>query len=399
MLSIQNLIKTYAPRHGSAARPPNAINDISFHIREGDFFTLLGPSGCGKTTTLQCIAGLETPTSGRIEIGGTTVFCAQERVLVPANKRNLGMIFQSYAIWPHMSVYDNVAFPLVHGGRRVAGAEVRRRVMTALELVKLQDYAHRPSPHLSGGQQQRVALARALVHEPRLLLLDEPLSNLDARLRDTMRVELRQLVKSLGITTIFVTHDQVEAMAMSDAILLMRSGNVVQQGTPREMFLRPASVFAADFMGRSNVLRGRVVAMDARGGGDVATEIGLIGCALPAGAATGAEVCVVIRPHAVCQADDAARGENLFTGTISQVVFVGDAVEVDVAIGGQTIRAMLDPYHPWAVGETVRIALRRERCVVVPPSGAEAPPLAAMATAPVVPAAWAKPGMPARAVA
>jgi iron(III) transport system ATP-binding protein len=369
MLSIRNLTKIFAPRPGtSGVRPANAIDDISFSVAEGDFFTLLGPSGCGKTTTLQCIAGLETPSSGRIEIGGTTVFCSRDRVLVPSNRRNLGMIFQSYAIWPHMSVYDNVAFPLVHGGRRVGAEEVRRRVMTALDLVKLGDYAHRPSPHLSGGQQQRVALARALVHEPRLLLLDEPLSNLDARLRDTMRVELRQLVKSLGITTIFVTHDQVEAMAMSDEILLMRAGRVVQQGPPRQIFLRPASVFAADFMGRSNVFPGRIVARTPEGDGMVATAIGTLHCPIPADAA--AEVCLVIRPHSV-RAADAAATENVLAGTITQLQFIGDAVEADVTVAGTVVRAMLDPYQPWSLGQALRIALPRERCVVVAASGAQ----------------------------
>jgi iron(III) transport system ATP-binding protein len=268
-----------------------------------------------------------------------------------------------------MSVFDNVAFPLVHGGRRVAPAEVRRRVMDALALVKLADYAARPSPHLSGGQQQRVALARALVHRPRLLLLDEPLSNLDARLRDSMRVELRQLVTSLGITTIFVTHDQVEAMAMSDDILLMRSGNVVQQGAPREMFLRPASVFAADFMGRSNVLPGRVAARGALGAGAVATAFGLVACTPPEGLASGAEVCVVIRPHSVFAVEANASvdpDDNVFSGTIVQAQFIGDVVETEIDVAGTPVRAMLDPYRPWRVGEAIRVALPAARCVVVP---------------------------------
>jgi iron(III) transport system ATP-binding protein len=229
---------------------------VSFDVAKGDFFTLLGPSGCGKSTTLQCIAGLETPDEGEIEMDGEVVLCTRRKLLVPANRRNIGMIFQSYAIWPHLSVFDNVAFPLVHGQQRVRGTDVKRRVMQALEMVQLADYAERPSPHLSGGQQQRVALARALVHEPRLLLLDEPLSNLDAKLRDAMRVELRLLVKSLGITTVFVTHDQLEAMSMSDQIALMRAGKVVQLGAPRDVYLRPNSAFAADFMGRSNMIAG-----------------------------------------------------------------------------------------------------------------------------------------------
>ena len=358
MLSVRNLVKAFAARAGGPA-PPRAIDDVSFEVAEGDFFTLLGPSGCGKTTTLQCVAGLETPTAGRIEIGGTAVYCSRERLLVPSNRRDLGMIFQSYAIWPHLTVFDNVAFPLVHGRRRRPVDEVRRRTMEALAMVKLADFADRPSPHLSGGQQQRVALARALVHSPRLLLLDEPLSNLDAALRDTMRVELRQLVKSLGMTTIFVTHDQIEAMAMSDRIVLLRAGRVVQEGTPRDIFLAPQSAFAADFMGRSNILPGRVAA----DGAAVATAIGAIRCTLPAALAPGAAASVVIRPRAVLAATGA--GENVFEGRVTQVQFIGDAIEVDLEIAGVTLRAMLDPFAPVEVGQTLAIALPAGRCVVV----------------------------------
>ena len=355
MLAVRNLVKAFPARAGTT--PARAIDDVSFAVAEGDFFTLLGPSGCGKTTTLQCIAGLETPTSGRIEIGGTTVFCSTGRLMVPSNRRDLGMIFQSYAIWPHMTVFDNVAFPLVHGRDRRPAKEVRRRVMEALALVKLADYADRPSPHLSGGQQQRVALARALVHSPRLLLLDEPLSNLDAALRDTMRVELRQLVKALGITTVFVTHDQVEAMAMSDRIVLLRGGRLVQEGTPRDIFLAPQSVFAADFMGRSNIIPGTV------GADAIATALGPIRCRVPAGLAPDMAASVVIRPRAVTAAKSA--GDNIFAGEVTQVQFLGDAIEVDVAIAGLTIRAMLDPFHRVSPGQPLALEFPPERCVVV----------------------------------
>ena len=234
MLTIRALEKTYPARGGAA--PVAALQDIGLTVAPGAFFALLGPSGCGKTTLLQCLAGLETPDAGIIEIGGLPIFDAAKGIAVPANRRGLGMVFQSYAIWPHMTVAENVAFPLLHGGAGLSKETVRARVMEALARVKLTGFASRLAPHLSGGQQQRVALARAIVHAPRLLLLDEPLSNLDARLRDEMRVELRQLVKALGITTIFVTHDQTEAMSMADEIALLRNGRVVQRGTSEDFY-------------------------------------------------------------------------------------------------------------------------------------------------------------------
>ncbi|MEO8856638.1 MAG: ABC transporter ATP-binding protein, partial [Burkholderiaceae bacterium] len=250
VLTVEALSKVYASSAGPSAP---ALDGVSFEVGEGEFFTLLGPSGCGKTTTLQCIAGLEEPSGGRITMGGQTVFSTDPKVLVPANRRDLGMVFQSYAIWPHMTVFDNVAFPLIHGPRKAAKSDIPARVHEALARVQLDHLADRPAPMLSGGQQQRVALARALVHAPRLLLLDEPLSNLDAKLRDLMRGELRSLVKSLGITTIFVTHDQVEAMSMSDRVALMRDGRIAQLGAPRDIYLKPTSAFTASFLGHSNM--------------------------------------------------------------------------------------------------------------------------------------------------
>jgi iron(III) transport system ATP-binding protein len=363
VLSVRNLIKSYPARRGvTVAR---AVDDVSFDVGKGEFFTLLGPSGCGKTTTLQCVAGLETPTSGTIELGGTTVYCSDRNLLVPANRRNLGMVFQSYAIWPHLSVFDNVAFPIVHGTRTANTGNVKTRVMDALTLVKLQDFHDRPATHLSGGQQQRVALARALVNEPSLLLLDEPLSNLDAKLRDAMRVEIRQLVKSLGITTIFVTHDQLEAMAMSDTILVMQSGRIVQQGPPQDVYLRPASAFTADFMGRSNIIAGTRVA----GANTIQTAFGEIAVAADAEAATGA-VAVVIRPHVVVTSTQRPGGSpNVFEATLLRQSFLGDSIEAEVRVGGDTgdvIRVSLDPYQRFTDGDRLWLYLPPDRCVVVP---------------------------------
>ena len=359
MLRIRNLVKAYTARGGGGQM--RAIDDLSFDVARGEFFTLLGPSGCGKTTTLQCLAGLETPTSGTIEMDGTAVYCSDRRLFVPANRRNLGMVFQSYAIWPHLSVFDNVAFPLVHGPRRQASGDVRRRVMQALERVKLQDLADRPSPHLSGGQQQRVALARALVHEPAVLLLDEPLSNLDAKLRDTMRIEIRQLVTAMGITTIFVTHDQLEALSMSDTIVLMRGGRIVQKGTPREVYLAPTTAFAAEFMGRSNLIACTVAAP-----GRVETAFGSVACICAAGLSPGDAAFLIVRPHNVRTGDAVTAGaRNVFSATIVQQSFLGDLVEADVTVGGQPLRIALDAYVPVADGTAVPLEFPADRCIAV----------------------------------
>jgi iron(III) transport system ATP-binding protein len=364
MLTVESLKKAYRSSGSDAAA---ALNGVSFQVRQGDFFTLLGPSGCGKTTTLQCIAGLEKPDAGRITMGGEAVFCSEKQIMVPANRRSLGMVFQSYAIWPHMTVFENVAFPLVYGVNKVPSAEVKERVDRALSRVKLENFAGRPAPLLSGGQQQRVALARALVHEPRLLLLDEPLSNLDAKLRDMMRVELRQLVKSLGITTIFVTHDQTEALAMSDDLVLMRQGQIIQQGSPREIFLKPATAFAADFMGRTNMISGTLV--DRSRPARIDTAIGpLLGDAAP-DLPAGARVFAVVRPQGINVLPTQALTEdraNVFRGQLVAMVFVGDVIEAHIRIRDTTIHLLLNPYTELQVGADLAFEIEAARCVVVP---------------------------------
>src|SRR5690349_4677815 len=240
------------------------IRGFSCEIAQGELFTLLGPSGCGKTTTLRSIAGLEMPDQGTITVAGRVLFSSETRTRVPANDRGLGMVFQSYAIWPHMNVFENVAFPLqvLPRAKRPGRAEVRRRVERVLAVVKLDHLASRDATALSGGQQQRLALARALVMEPALLQLDEPLSNLDAKLRDDMRFELKRLQRELGITCVYVTHDQVEALAMSNKVAVMRDGKIEQVGHPRAVYERPQSRFVADFIGTSNFLDGVVEAKE-----------------------------------------------------------------------------------------------------------------------------------------
>src|SRR5688572_4752634 len=256
MLSVSGLFTEYATPKGE---PVKAAEDVTFTVPEGRLFTLLGPSGCGKTTTLRSIAGLERPRTGEISVAGKVVYSSSKRVFVAPNRRGFGMVFQSYAIWPHMNVFQNVAFPLEVGDRRYSRGQVRESVMRVLSAVQLDHLADREATKLSGGQQQRLALARALVMEPALLLLDEPLSNLDAKLREKMRFELKRLQRELRITTVYVTHDQSEALALSHQIAVMHEGRIQQIGTPREVYESPANPFVADFVGNSNFIEGYVV--------------------------------------------------------------------------------------------------------------------------------------------
>ena len=365
MLSIRDLQKTYFTDTGRV----QAVQGITFKVEQGNFHTLLGPSGCGKTTTLQCIAGLETPEKGEIIIGGEVVFASDRRINVPAHRRDLGVVFQSYAIWPHMSVFENVAFPLVHGKNKRSKNEVKDRVMRYLELVKLSGLEHRPVPFLSGGQQQRVALARALVHEPRLLLLDEPMSNLDARLREEMRIELQQLVKSLNITTIYVTHDQVEALSMSDHITLMRDGLIIQEGTPYEVYTKPQDIFAADFIGRSNIIPAHIVSRSSPDQhGRVKTVFGDLDCMVPTGYKEGDEALILIRPEAIhvyLKESDLPHHTNVFFGQVSFISFVGDSVEIRVRIGSHMVRVKSSPYLNAQVGSPVYLEIPLDRCVIL----------------------------------
>jgi iron(III) transport system ATP-binding protein len=364
MLSLENLTKTYPSRETGQQEP--ALKGVSFQVDEGEFFTLLGPSGCGKTTTLQCIAGLEDPDTGVISINDKIVFDSEQGRSVAANRRGLGMVFQSYAIWPHMTVYENVSFPLVHGVVRCPSGDVKRRTVEALEMVELGHLAERPAPLLSGGQQQRVALARALVHEPKLLLLDEPLSNLDARLRVSMRNELRKLVKRLGITTIFVTHDQIEALGMSDRIVLMEHGLIVQEGTPRDICLRPRNAFVAEFIGQNNLIHGRV--REAPGDLVVDTSFGAIRCTAVEPLQVGQKAIVVIHPRAVSvqlpgESDQGA--ENVFDAVIGETTFLGDQLDAIAQIGEQTLHLSLSPFSMLAPGQNCRLQVPVELCTAI----------------------------------
>ena len=363
MLTVNNLKKSFFTDTGEV----HAADGVCFEIREGEFYTLLGPSGCGKTTTLQCIAGLETPDEGEILMGGSLVFSSREKILVPAHRRDIGMVFQSYAIWPHMTVFENVAFPLAYGRKRLSKALIRERVMKALDSVRLGDLENRGAPFLSGGQQQRVALARAIVNEPKVLLLDEPLSNLDAKLREEMRLEIRQLVHQLHITTLYVTHDQVEALSMSDHIGVMKSGRIIQEGTPREIYLTPRDQFIADFLGKSNFLEGRLVEPKSEDNISVVeTSVGRMRCVINTDAQVGDTLLLAVRPGGiiVSRCGSSVDG-NTFQGQIESTVFVGDFLECQIRAGDQLLRVMLDPYEDYKSGDRVFIRMPADRLLTV----------------------------------
>jgi iron(III) transport system ATP-binding protein len=331
-----------------------AVDNIDLSVAPGEFVTLLGPSGCGKTTTLRMVAGLEQNTAGRISIGERVVSDAGAGFFVPPDKRQLGMVFQSYAIWPHMTVFDNVAYPLQI--RRRPKAEIAKRVMQALRLVEMEPYAGRPAPALSGGQQQRVAIARALVLEPEVLLLDEPLSNLDTRLRTQMGDEFRSLQKRLNITSLYVTHDQEEAMALSDRVVVMQEGRILQTGAPEEIYQRPRSQAVAAFFGSPNLLAGHVAQCRADGSGGFVLRVrGACWdgeCRAGEAFAEGETVTVLVRPENV-RIGDAARNASApdgsgiaWAGRVKQLTFRGSRLSLAVETAGQTMALRLNVEAP-----------------------------------------------------
>ena len=364
MITIENLRVDYQTDEG----PVHAVRGIDIHVKQGEFYTLLGPSGCGKTTTLRSLAGLERPTDGQISINDEIVFSAEKHILVPAHKRDIGMVFQSYAIWPHLSVFENVAFPLREMGRRYSRSELREKVLHTLELVKLGGLEDRPAPFLSGGQQQRLALARALVKEPKVLLLDEPLSNLDAKLREDTRLELRELVTRLGITTVYVTHDQLEALTMSDVVAVMNTGEIIQESTPLDIYQRPASRFVAAFIGQSNFIDGRVASIVGGNGsgtdtGTVETECGVLDCYLPDGVKSGDSVSIAVRPEDIrLHIDGEDNLGNVVDGTVATVVFLGEAKECEVTLGSNAVQLRVHPTTPIEKGQVVQLSMDSDKC-------------------------------------
>jgi iron(III) transport system ATP-binding protein len=370
VLSVKALNTEYQTPKGP---PVKAAQDVAFEVPRGKFFTLLGPSGCGKTTTLRSIAGLERPTSGDIEVNGKVVYSSSRGIFIPPNRRNFGMVFQSYAIWPHMTVFSNAAFPLEVRKNRPSKSQIREKVMKVLSAVALDHLAEREATKLSGGQQQRLALARALVMEPELLLLDEPLSNLDAKLRDKMRFELKRIQRDLGITTIYVTHDQGEALALSHEIAVMNEGRVVQIGPPRAIYERPKTKFVADFIGTTNFIDGQV-----RGYDDVAkrwrvdTPIGQLLVESDGTLKDGGKASISIRPEDVELTEEpglASSGLNLCSGVVDQKVFLGDFIDFEVKVGDYMLRSRAHPSLRTPVGDAINVRMNPEKCVAIEDDG------------------------------
>ncbi len=350
-LRIRNLTK----RFGDLA----ALRNFDLDVQGGEFISLLGPSGCGKTTALNCLAGLLEPDDGEIELDGASV------ARTPPERRRFGMVFQNYALFPHLTVGRNVAFGLEM--QRAPKAQIGERVDRVLGLVRLLDQRDKYPAQLSGGQQQRIAIARAIVTEPRLMLMDEPLSNLDAKLRIEMRTEIRRIHRALGLTTIYVTHDQEEALSLSDRVVLMQQGLIRQVGTPREVYIEPASAYAASFLGARNLLPVRVVAATGEGQEiQIETESGvpLAGAARSA-FALGDAAIAAIRPEHVVLLAEGRGGDNTIPGRVETVEFVGNSIEVSVRsrLTGEVIARTEDL---WREGETVALCLPRERLLVFP---------------------------------
>ncbi|NKQ34979.1 MAG: ABC transporter ATP-binding protein [Chloroflexi bacterium] len=355
-LTLENVTKVFPGRGGEGE--VTAVDNISLDIAKGELVTLLGPSGCGKTTTLRMIAGFEFPNSGNIYLDG------QEINNLPPHKRDMSMVFQSYAIFPHLNVYENVAYGLKVA--RLPKKEVQERVAKTLDLVELTGYEKRAPNQLSGGQQQRVALARALVMEPKVLLMDEPLSNLDAKLREQMRSEIRRIQQLINITSVYVTHDQVEAMTISDRIVIMNEGRIEQIGTPIEIYRHPQSRFVADFIGRANFIPGVVQSQQ-----DGQLTVNLMGRTLEVAAAEdkyteGTEVTVVVRPEMMVL--NPAAGAHV-DGIVRRASYLGDVVEYDVAVGDQQLSLVeTDPRHLtiYPKGEAVQIGFLQDCLYVLP---------------------------------
>lgn len=363
-LSLKGITKYYG-RHP-------AVDHLDLEVAAGEFVTLLGPSGCGKTTTLRMIAGLERGDSGSVALGERLLTSAESGIFVQPEQRNMGMVFQSYALWPHMTVEQNVGFPLKL--RKVGGEERRRRVLEVLRLVGLEGFEARGATQLSGGQQQRVALARALAVNPEVLLLDEPLSNLDAQLREQMRLELRLLQRRLHITTVFVTHDQAEAMVLSDRVVVMNRGKVEQVGSPEEVYEKPATQFVMDFLGRVNYIPAEVVTVAAgnvtvRTNGSAPIEVPYV-LAEPVAPGDSVTLCVRVEDLSLGPQD----GMGHWMGTIEAATYMGHRMQYLVRIGPTSIRAEGNPPDRYREGDTVAVRLAPRSVRVWPHDGAHPAP-------------------------
>ena len=354
MISIAGLRKNFQ----SGDRAVAALQGIDLEVSKGEFFVLLGPSGSGKTTLLRSVAGLEKPDAGEISLNGKVMFSSSRRIAEPPEARGIGMVFQSYAIWPHLTVAENIGLVLTHGRYRLAKSEAQARIRHALSLVQLDDFESRPARLLSGGQQQRVALARALAVNPALLLMDEPLSNLDARLREEVRTNIKKLTDQLGITVLYVTHDQVEAMVLADRIAVMALGEILQIGNPYELYRAPASSLVAEFFGSINWLHGKMLDSVR-----VETEIGTL--VIQAARQYEENVVLGVRPEDVKLVDAPVDVENRFVGNVLATAFLGDQATSEVKIKDKVLLAKTLPDDVKPVG-AVSVHLPKEKIVVFP---------------------------------
>ena len=365
-IRLVNLTKVY--RIGR--QTVTAVNSVSLTAPDGQIVTLLGPSGCGKSTTLRCIAGLERPDDGEILFDDRPLYSRARRISVPPERRNAGMVFQSYAIWPHLSVFQNVAYPLQVRG--LPAREVTERVRQALALVGLSGLEDRPGPYLSGGQQQRVVLARALVYHPEVLLLDEPLSNLDAKVREQVREELRALQRRLGITTMYVTHDQLEALGLSDVVAVMEHGRIVEIGTPQELYTRPRHPFTAAFLGEISYIVG------AAGGGDgedglltIDSSVGALRALRPEGGSlAGSRVVAGVRPeHVSLSKRHPGDAANILRGKVTSALYEGTRVKYRLAVGEFNLLAFSP--ETFAPDEQLYVAIEPRHLILLPQLAAE----------------------------
>ena len=355
MINAEQVLKVFHTKESDVV----ALDRVDLQVDDGEFFVLLGPSGSGKTTLLRCVGGLEEPDGGEIHLGDDLVYSGNTNVSVPPEQRRIGMVFQSYAIWPHMTVADNVGLPLKQGNMKVPRDQVDAKVKRALELVGLQDLGPRPAPLLSGGQQQRVALARALAVEPRVLLMDEPLSNLDARLREEVRTEIKNLAKQMGLTVLYVTHDQEEAMDLADRIAVMHLGRILQLGSPEEIYTNPVEPLVAQFFGEMNWVKGEMG--DA---GVVNTSFGAMKATTNSAIATGSKVRVGVRPeHVELIPGQGAAADGLsFPAEILSQTFLGDRRTFTVKLGDTILTVRGDPEVSISGAVTVRIQPNRASC-------------------------------------
>jgi ABC-type Fe3+/spermidine/putrescine transport system ATPase subunit len=383
MLRVAELTKEYRSSAGAVA----AVTGMSFELGTSEVLSLVGPSGCGKTTILRCVAGLETPDSGTITIGDTTMFSSAAGQNVPPHRRTIAMVFQSYAIWPHMTVFDNVAYPLVTQRPRLAKQLIKDRVHESLELLQIRAIAGRRATQLSGGQQQRVAIARALVRHAPVLLLDEPLSNLDAQLRETTRGELRELFTKLGVSVLYVTHDIGEALVISDRLMVLAGGRLLEEGAPEEIYARPRSILVAEFLGASQfagVTRSsteRAIEVEWLFGRHAVDRSDVLVDEI------GARVCILARPTFVevsaAQPGPTTNGMRPVEGTVESVLFLGSHVQYKVRAGADVVTAHRPPHeHRFLMGDTVYVRVDPRGIVVIPQPDPAGVPVSPAGTAP-----------------